>query len=224
MDNENQRASNIVLRLTDELIPYTSNPRTHDDGQIDQIVASIREFGFTNPILVDDVGGVIAGHGRLLAAQRMGMLEVPTIELGYLSEEQRRAYVIADNKLSLNAGWDAKTLAEEMQQLAMADYDIGILGFSTEEVEDLLKQEVEATGGTGPEVVYEQAIQLEPSKEYIIIVAETPEEWDEMIAHYGLELRERGGYAKGSPMYKVSRERVLTFGRAKDAGRNTEQG
>lgn len=88
------------------LIPYVNNSRTHSDEQVAQIAASIREFGFTSPILIDESDGIIAGHGRVLAARKLGMAEVPCIRLGHLTEAQRRAYIIADNKLALNAGWD----------------------------------------------------------------------------------------------------------------------
>lgn len=111
----------------DKLIPYARNSRTHNDEQIAQIAASIKEFGFTNPILigVDDV--IIAGHGRLLAAQRMGLKEVPVIRLPHLTETQRRALVIADNKIALNAGWDEEMLALEMKELG--DLEFMLLDF-----------------------------------------------------------------------------------------------
>src|SRR6056300_141926 len=96
----------IEYLSTADLIPYARNSRTHSDEQIAQICASIKEFGFTNPVLVDGEGLIIAGHGRTLAGQRMGMKEVPCLRLDYLTEAQKRAYVIADNKLALNAGWD----------------------------------------------------------------------------------------------------------------------
>ena len=120
-----------------KLIPYARNSRTHNDEQVAQIVASIKEFGFTNPILIgaDDV--IIAGHGRLLAAQRMGLKEVPVVRLPHLTETQRRALVIADNKIALNAGWDEEMLALEMKELKDFDFDLDILGFSEEELKDL---------------------------------------------------------------------------------------
>lgn len=121
----------------DKLIPYARNSRTHNDEQIAQIAASIKEFGFTNPILigVDDV--IIAGHGRLLAAQRMGLKEVPVIRLPHLTEIQRRALVIADNKIALNAGWDEEMLALEMKELGDLEFNLDILGFSEEELKEL---------------------------------------------------------------------------------------
>ncbi len=121
----------------DKLIPYARNSRTHNDEQVAQIVASIKEFGFTNPILIgaDDV--IIAGHGRLLAAQRMGLKEVPIVRLPHLTETQRRALVIADNKIALNAGWDEEMLALEMKELGDLDFDLDLLGFSLGELKEL---------------------------------------------------------------------------------------
>lgn len=122
---------------TDKLIPYARNSRTHNDEQIAQIVASIKEFGFTNPILIGGDDVIIAGHGRLLAAQRMGLKEVPVIRLPHLSKTQRKALVIADNKIALNAGWDEEMLALEMKELSELDFNLDILGFSEEELKEL---------------------------------------------------------------------------------------
>jgi len=105
----------IVLRDTASLIPYANNSRTHTEAQIAQIAASIKEFGFTNPVLFDGQSGIVAGHARVMAAQLLKMVQVPCIELGYLTEAQRKAYVIADNKLALNAGWDEQLLAIELK-------------------------------------------------------------------------------------------------------------
>lgn len=126
------------------LIPYVRNSRTHSDEQIAQVAASIKEFGFTNPVLIDETGGIIAGHGRTLAARKLGISDVPCIRLGHLSEAQKRAYVIADNKLALNAGWDEKMLAIEMQALIDADFDALLTGFGKDEIDQLLA-EMEAT-------------------------------------------------------------------------------
>lgn len=115
----------------DSLIPYARNSRTHSEEQVAQIAASIREFGFTNPVLVDAEGGIIAGHGRVMAARKLGMTKVPVIELGHLTETQRRAYVIADNKLALNAGWDEELLRLELEDLAADGFDITLTGFDS---------------------------------------------------------------------------------------------
>lgn len=136
-----------------DLIPYARNARTHSDEQVAQIAGSIREFGFTNPILVDGERGIIAGHGRLMAARKLGLAEVPTIELAGLSETQKRAYVIADNKLAMNAGWDDALLSAELGELGDAGFDLSLTGFSELELGALL---VEATDGlTDPDSVPE---------------------------------------------------------------------
>lgn len=122
------------------LKPYGGNARTHSEDQIRQIAASIREFGFTNPVLIDPDGGIIAGHGRVLAAQALGMQEVPTIALGHLSAAQRRAYVIADNKLALNAGWDLDLLKVELSELRLDGFNLAFTGFSDEELANLLAE------------------------------------------------------------------------------------
>ena len=119
----------------DALIPYARTARTHSEAQIAQIAASIREFGFTNPILVDAENGVIAGHGRLLAARKLGMTEVPTLELAHLTPAQKRAYVLADNRLALSAGWDAEMLRLELGALQAEGFDLSLTGFDPGEIE-----------------------------------------------------------------------------------------
>ena len=110
-------ADRIELWPTDRLRPYERNPRTHSDAQVDQIAASMVEFGWTNPILIDENAGILAGHGRLLAARKLGLTEVPVIRFDHLSEAQKRAYLIADNQLALQAGWDDALLAAEQARL-----------------------------------------------------------------------------------------------------------
>lgn len=128
----------VEYRNTIDLRPYQSNARTHSKKQIRQIADSITRFGFTNPILTSDDGSVVAGHGRLEAAWLLGIAEVPTIKLSHLSEAERRAYVLADNKLALNAGWDREILAIELQALVDLDFDIELTGFSLSEVDLVL--------------------------------------------------------------------------------------
>lgn len=127
----------IQYKPIHDLIPYARNSRTHSDAQVAQIAASIKEFGWTNPILLDGDNGIIAGHGRVLAAQKLGETEVPTIELSHMDENQKRAYIIADNKLALNAGWDNEMLMLEVAELKDAGYDLGLTGFSVDELEEL---------------------------------------------------------------------------------------
>jgi hypothetical protein len=131
------------------LIPYARNARTHSVGQIAQLAASIREFGFTNPILTDGDNGIIAGHGRVLAARKLGLETVPTIELSHLSETQKRAYILADNKLALNAGWDDELLALELADLKVVDPDsLGLIGFSDDELAALMADPEDTDDGT----------------------------------------------------------------------------
>ncbi len=140
----------------DELIPYARNSRTHSEEQILQIASSIREFGFNNPVLIDQDGGIIAGHGRVLAARKIGMNEVPTIELRHLTETQKRAYVIADNKIALNAGWDEEMLKLELEELRLADFDIDLTGFTDEEFNLLMDEpETQKEGLTEDDAVPE---------------------------------------------------------------------
>jgi site-specific DNA-methyltransferase (adenine-specific) len=134
------------------LVPYARNSRTHSDQQVAQIAASMREFGFTNPVLVDEAGGIIAGHGRVMAAKSLGLAQVPCIRLAHLSDAQKRAYVIADNKLALNAGWDEAMLRLELEDLRAADFDLDLLGFNADELGALLTEpEPETEGLTDPD-------------------------------------------------------------------------
>jgi len=128
----------IEYKSTGELVPYVNNSRTHSEQQVQQVAASIKEFGFTNPILIDHDGGIIAGHGRLQAAQLLSLDEVPTITLEGLTEAQRKAYVIADNQLALNAGWDLDSLKLEVDRLTELDFDLDLLGFDDGVLQDLI--------------------------------------------------------------------------------------
>lgn len=153
------KARTIELWPIERLIPYAKNARTHSPEQIAQIAASIQEFGFTNPILVDGDDGILAGHGRLAAAKDLALDQVPVIVLGHLSPAQRRAYVLADNKLALNAGWDEELLQQELAKLQIEDFNLDVIGFSEEEIAKLLDPEgIDAVGDpTGAD---------DPGKEY----------------------------------------------------------
>jgi ParB-like chromosome segregation protein Spo0J len=131
-------AERIELWPIDRLRPYERNPRTHSEAQVDQIAASMVEFGWTNPILVDQNAGILAGHGRLLAARKLGLGEVPVIRFEHLSEAQKRAYVLADNQIALQAGWDDALLAEELAWLRDERFDLDLVGFDATELERLL--------------------------------------------------------------------------------------
>ena len=145
-------AANVEMRAISGLVPYARNSRTHSAEQVDQIAASMREWGWTNPVLVDEAGMIIAGHGRILAAQKLGILEAPVMTARGWSEDQKRAYVIADNKLALNAGWDMAALAVELGDLSGAGFDLGLIGFSSDE---LNKMAGGNSGLTDPDAVPE---------------------------------------------------------------------
>jgi len=143
----------IEYRNIDKLIPYINNSRKHSDEQVAQIAASIKEFGWTNPILVDGDNGIIAGHGRMLAARKLGMDTVPVIELAHLSETQKKALIIADNKLALNADWDNGLLTLELQALEESDFNLDLLGFDETELNALLNPITGTTGLTDEDAV-----------------------------------------------------------------------
>jgi DNA modification methylase len=136
----------VEQRKIEALIPYANNSRTHSDEQVAQIAASVREFGWTNPILVDGQNGIIAGHGRLAAARKLGLTEVPVIVLDHLSDAQKKALIIADNKLASNAGWDDEMLRLELGDLQEMGFDATLTGFSTDELDALLNV-IEGTDG-----------------------------------------------------------------------------
>jgi ParB-like chromosome segregation protein Spo0J len=152
-------ARRIELWPVERLVPYARNARTHSAEQVAQIAASIVEFGFTNPLLVDSSDGIVAGHGRLLAARKLGLVEVPVIVLDHLSETQRRAYVLADNRLALSAGWNDEVLAAELAALENDGFDLGLIGFSEHELADLTADPEEA-----PATDTEEEVPLPPAK------------------------------------------------------------
>ena len=131
-------ADKIVLRRVSDLVPYASNSRTHTPAQIDKLCRSMREFGFTNPVLVDGANGIIAGHARVQAAQQLGLVEVPTIDLSWLTPAQRQAYVIADNRLAEDAGWDTEMLRLELGDLKELGLDLTLTGFDDLQLTTLL--------------------------------------------------------------------------------------
>jgi hypothetical protein len=155
----------IVEVPVEDLIPYANNARTHSDEQVAQIAASIREFGWTNPILVDGKNGIIAGHGRLAAARKLKMNKVPAIQLDELSEAQKKALILADNKLALNSGWDDKLLAIELADLTQMDFDISVIGFGNEELKDLFIDEEQETQEDETYTKKVEAPTYEPSNE-----------------------------------------------------------
>lgn len=149
MSKKQNPADKVEQWPIEKLVPYARNSRTHSDEQISQIAASIREWGFTTAVLVDESGGIIAGHGRTLAAQRLKMTEVPVMVAKGWTDAQKRAYVIADNKLALNAGWDNELLALELGELGDAGFDLELTGFTDEEIKALIRPH-RLAHGTGP--------------------------------------------------------------------------
>jgi ParB-like chromosome segregation protein Spo0J len=187
---------------------------------VKQIAASIREFGFMNPVLIDASNTIIAGHGRVMAAEHLQLQSVPCVRHEHLTEAQRRAYVIADNKLAMNADWDGEMLKVEIEELKEENYDMSLLGFSDIELDEMF--EVEEINAKTQEVIHEQSVQLSPDKEYIIVMARDDEEWDEMVQYFQLQKVRRGGYKQGSPFDAVGTERVVHFERVKNANSNTK--
>ena len=138
MKSQTKADPKIEQVAVEALIPYARNSRTHSDAQVAQVAASIREFGFTNPVLIDGKNGIIAGHGRILAARKLGLETAPCIRLSHLTENQKRAYVIADNKLAMNSAWDEEMLGLELADLREADFDLGLIGFDNSAIEEFL--------------------------------------------------------------------------------------
>ena len=140
-------AKRIEIWPVERLIPYDQNPRTHSEAQVTQIAASIAQFGFVNPVLVDKDAGIIAGHGRLRAALKLELDRVPVIVLDHLTPAQRKAYLLADNRLAEIAGWDTELLRLELKDLELADFDLSLIGFSDDELKSILADPDEVVDG-----------------------------------------------------------------------------
>ena len=133
------QAANAIEQVdTATLIPYARNARTHSEAQVAQIAGSIQEFGFNNPVLIDAENGIIAGHGRVMAANLLKLERVPCIRLAHLSDAQKRAFILADNRIALNSGWDTEMLANELSDLHADEFDLGLMGFDADELAKLL--------------------------------------------------------------------------------------
>lgn len=171
-DQNKKKFPPIKTVLVKDLIPYARNSRTHSDDQVAQIAASIKEFGFLNPIIIDGDNGIIAGHGRVLAAQKLGLESLPCVDASHLTDAQRRAYVIADNKLALNAEWDFEMLKIELSDLELSGFDISLTGFSDDETYKLL--------GDGMEEI-KQPLEDEYKSVYEVVVACDDEQEQESI-------------------------------------------
>jgi ParB-like chromosome segregation protein Spo0J len=159
--------TNLQKRPTESLIPYARNARTHSEQQIQQIAASMREFGFTNPVLIDETGEIIAGHGRVMAAKHLALPEVPCLILTGLTAAQRQAYVLADNKLAELAGWDEDLLAQELKTLQSMDFDLEMIGFDMKDVENLI---IEESGQQQEQKLNGQTNSFEYQEKYAVLV------------------------------------------------------
>jgi len=144
----------IELINIERLIPYAMNARTHSDAQIAQIAGSIKEFGFNNPVLIDEQDGLIAGHGRVMAARKLKIAEIPCIRLGHLTDIQKQAYILADNRIALNSGWDIELLKVELEKLKVEDVDLKMLGFDDVELNEILEPKI-VEGKTDEDVIPE---------------------------------------------------------------------
>jgi ParB-like chromosome segregation protein Spo0J len=167
---------------TDDLVPYARNSRTHSSEQVIKIAASIEEFGFLNPVIIDGDKGIIAGHGRVMAAKHLELAEVPTLEASHLTEEQKKAYVIADNRLALDAGWDEKTLMKEILDLQAAEFDLALTGFNDNEIAKILgEQEKEVDG----QVVFSE--EVGEAHNYVVLYFDNDLDWLSAQTHFDLK-------------------------------------
>jgi hypothetical protein len=194
-------ADAVERRALASLIPYARNARKHTARQIAEIAGSISEWGWTMPVLIDDADPprIIAGHGRVLAAQTLALTEVPVVIARGWSEAQKRAYTLADNELALHASWNKEMLRIELADLAAQGADIAKIGFA-------------ANATLAPEIAEEElprALQLEPAREYCVIVCATADEWERLKVALTLTPVRRGGYKKGSPLDDVGTQRVV---------------
>lgn len=180
-------ADNIERRSVASLVPYARNARTHSEQQVAQIAASIREWGWTTPVLVDEAGMIIAGHGRILAAQKLGISEVPVMVASGWTEAQTKAYVIADNKLALNAGWDEELLRVEIGEISDSDFDVSLIGFSEDELENirLPREEGETDADSEWEGMPEYENENKESFRHIIIHFENNDDVSEFFSLIG---------------------------------------
>lgn len=170
-----------------KLKAYDSNARTHSPEQVAQIAASMVEFGFTNPVLIDKRGTIVAGHGRVEAARSLGLEEVPCIRLEHLTEDQVRAYCLADNKLALNAGWNMDTLAAELKGLEAVGFDMSLTGFSPEELAEIMGGTVEDTDPEKPAPEVEFSEELLHAHNYVVLYFDNPLDWQVAQEKFGLK-------------------------------------
>lgn len=197
----------IEYRKTAELLPYARNARTHSDAQVSQLAASIKEFGFNNPVAIDADGMILCGHGRVMAAQKLHLTEVPTVCLSHLSPTQVKAYILADNKLALNAGWDNDLLKVELEDLKDSDFDLNLTGFSDDELKDILVEdptEVQEDNfdGEPPEVAKSQPGDIWTMGEHRLMCGDSTSENDVKSLMQG----EKADLVFTDPPYKLETE------------------
>jgi hypothetical protein len=183
-----------------KLVPYARNARRHGPSQVAEIAASIREWGWTVPALVDEAGRIIAGHGRVLAAEMLGITDIPVVVARNWSEAQKRAYTLADNQLPMHATWNKELLRVELSDLHEQGFDLTTMGFSPDDVlstEDVSDRDVP------------QALQLEPAREYAVVMCADLEEWERLKVALDLTPARRGGYKRGSPLDDIATQRVI---------------
>lgn len=192
-------ADAVERRAVSALVPNPRNARKHGPAQIAEIAGLIREWGWTVPILVDDKDGIIAGHGRWLAAQRLGIADVPVVVARGWSDAQKRAYMIADNEVSAHSTWNKELLRVELADLAQQGVNLETIGF---DAVDLAQQSDDASD-------LPRALQLEPAREYCVIMCADADEWERLKVALSLTPVRRGGYKRGSPLDDVGTQRVV---------------
>lgn len=199
-----------------EILINKRNSKKHSKSQINKIQASIEEFGFNAPLLLDETKTILAGHGRFQAAKQAGYDVLPCIILEHLSEAQKQAYLIADNKLGeIGGGWDEAMLKKEISEIIDNEIESDAFGFTDYEIEQLL-EDIEEEEEID-EILHEQSIQLEPDKDYILVICKNQDEWDNLQNFLSLKKVRRGGYKKGSAFDAVGTERVITWERIENA-------
>jgi len=177
------QAGKLEHIATSELIPYARNARTHSDQQVAQIAGSIQEFGFNAPVLIDAQNGIIAGHGRVMAASLLKLESVPCVRLSHLSDAQKRAYILADNRIALNSGWDEAMLANELQDLHADDVDLGLTGFDAGELSRML-----GLGEAEGDEEADEGLTVGPVEYRVVIITQGELDQSQLIT----ELEQRG--------------------------------
>jgi len=170
------------MKKTDDLVPYAQNSRTHSAHQVNKIADSIKEFGFLNPVIIDKKQGIIAGHGRVMAAKQLELKEIPTIQASHLSEKQKKAYVIADNRLALDAGWNEKALMKELLDLEQQEYDLKLTGFEQSELDKILGNLDAETDGT---IKFSE--EVGEAHNFVVLYFDSDLDWLSAQTHFNLE-------------------------------------